>query len=225
MKPSKKPYALYRTDDDALFLLFDTGEMEHVCALLACGERIQNAMLQLIAAPLRELIRRIYESGRGDSASELDAVNRFLSCTEITASILTLSEGQELESGEAKKLSDNLQRAWEGFIAHAAAPRMYHDLPRALVKQAKTSEKQSKRAKGAISETTPVIYKLAAMKDELGDYLRISELWDMFSGELDLLDLHPEEVKPSSPKERKYVFDGGQFKFVSFKSAIAKARK
>ncbi len=217
MKLSKKPL------DAAWLALFDTGEMQHVHYLITSGER--PSLLQLVAKPLRESIRRIFESGRGENASEYESTKHFLYWAETTAKYLDSSKGRSLEKDEALDLADNLQRAWEVFRANASSYRMYHDLPMELVKQVKISKRQSEKAKGERSELTPAINKLAVMKDVLGDYLLPRDLWNMFAGELSKMKLELKEVNPKDWKERKYVFVGGQYKFTSFKVAIAKARK
>ncbi len=133
MKLSKKPL------DAAWLALFDTGEMQHVHYLITSGER--PSLLQLVAEPLRESIRRIFESGRGTSASEYDAVNSFLSCAETTAKILAMREGMPFCKVSAMELADTLQDRWKDFIVHAGAYRMYHDLPMELVKAKVKSDK------------------------------------------------------------------------------------
>lgn len=138
----------YQAGDDDLFRLFDTGEMEHVHDLIASGERIQDGLLRLVVKPLRQLISRIFESGRGTSAPEYPAATSFLSCAETTASCLALSEGRDLEKEEARELADDLRTAWTEFIAHAGAYRMYHALPIELVK----AEKKSMDGKMAVEK-------------------------------------------------------------------------
>jgi hypothetical protein len=138
MKASK-PKPLYKPDDDPLFRLFDSGEMEHVYGLLvgladpvprAEREAMAAALRKLLGKPIAVLLNRIGESGRGAQAAEWDALERFALAVEVTAKRLGLSE--PLDSAEAGELALDLRAAWLEFIAYAGAHRMYADMPREL---------------------------------------------------------------------------------------------
>lgn len=70
-----------------------------------------------------------------------------------------------------------------------------------------------------------LITLVAFQKDALGDYLGAPELWDELEGELDKLNLNPRKEKPNDPAEKKYIFDGGEIKYTSFKATLSKLQK
>lgn len=133
----KKP-TTYQAGDDKLLLLYDPGELDHVCGksglLIELADPAPNsereamaeALRNLLGMPIERLQARIVESGRGTNATEWDALERFALAVESTAVQLP----GPLDKDGALALSTNLRAAWLEFIAYGSAYRMYYDLPR-----------------------------------------------------------------------------------------------
>jgi hypothetical protein len=153
---TKRHDGMYKDSDEMLFRLFDTGEMEHVCDLVRHlndpvlnGERtgLSKSLRNNLLAPLNYFIGRLHESGRGINASEYPAADEFRSAVENVAGLLALSEGRSMDVHGASELADDLESSWTRFIAHAAAFRMYDDLPRDLTKQRRRRERNVENSK------------------------------------------------------------------------------
>jgi hypothetical protein len=138
----KKFLPTYKPGDDALlFELFDIGEMEHVSDLVKAshdpapkGYRngLAESLRRFLLPPVENMIHRLHETGRGPGASEFEATDDFRACIENVARLLTINGDGPYSKEEAGQLAGELRSAWTGFIAHAAAYRMYCDLPREL---------------------------------------------------------------------------------------------
>lgn len=153
----KKPPTIYRAGDDDLFLLFDTGDVDHVYNLLLGlaeptpkSERDGMAVTlrRLLSVPLGTLKARILRA-RGAQASELDSVVRFARAVEAIA--LDLESRSSLDSIAAADIATTLRAAWIEFIAYAGAFRMYHDLPLRL-------EINSNKTKGMLDARGALAY-------------------------------------------------------------------
>ena len=141
--------SMYKNQDDDLFQLFDTGEMEHVCDLVFnCHDPAPNgyratlseSMEKFLLAPTEKFINRLYESGRGSNAVEFDASVGFRDCIENVMKLLSLSsEDGEMPAEVAQEMARDLRLAWLEFIAMSAAHRMYSDLPKQLEEAKKRS--------------------------------------------------------------------------------------
>lgn len=115
-------YQMIRSEDDPLLNLFDTGERDHVCNLIANADRTLDLMPLLRC--IDEYVKRLFDTGRGQGASEYGAAIRLRDCVESVSLILATHD-----SGETRDISGLLNDAWTRFIADAGAYRMYHDLP------------------------------------------------------------------------------------------------
>jgi hypothetical protein len=140
---------MYKDQDNDLFQLFDTGEMDHIYDLVFnCHDpapkeyrsNLSESLGKFLLAPTEKFISRIYESGRGSNAAEFDASIGFRDCIENVMKLLSLSnEDGEMPAGVAHELAHDLRLAWLEFIARSAAHRMYSDLPRQLEEAKKRS--------------------------------------------------------------------------------------
>jgi hypothetical protein len=120
-------------------VLFDIGEMQHVCSLIEeCFEPSERTALakslnKLLLAPVEKILSKL-----DANAAEFDAVNNFIASIEYIAQALTSADTETAE------LSDILRDRWTAFIAHASAHRMYHDLPKTSKRQSKIASKPRK---------------------------------------------------------------------------------
>lgn len=162
----KKVAPTYRPGDNELFQLFDIGEADHVRDLLADlfdpaseaqREAMSKTLLDLLGRPIEKLRERIFESGRGANASELDSLDRFALAVRLAA--LRLSNCRQLDEELAREYADDLHARWIGFIAYAGAFRMYHDMPRDL-------EDAAARAAAAIKQQDANKRRTAPMRDK-----------------------------------------------------------
>ena len=133
----KKGAPTYKPGDDDLTLLFDTGDVDHFHYLIvnladpaseAQRESMSQSLRDLVGKPIEKLRERIFESGRGTSAVELEPLDRFALGVRLAA--LRLSRCTALSEELAQEYADDLKRVWINFIAYGAAHRMYWDLPR-----------------------------------------------------------------------------------------------
>jgi hypothetical protein len=118
-------------------VLFDPGERESALTqLVQAGdpvparwrEGLATAFERQLLPHIESFIRKLYESGRGQSASEFESANDFRECVCNVVRTLRLSDGSSLDQAAAKELTDDLDQAWNRFAAIAAAHRMYSDL-------------------------------------------------------------------------------------------------
>lgn len=132
----KKP-RIFKCGDDDLFILFDTGEAEHVAGLIRDladpatqkdRDAMAEALRRLLIAPLESLRLRYLEAGH--SIDRDDPLDRLSECAEITAQII--SNRQAMDKTETAELADDLFQRWMMFIAWGAAHRMYADMPNEL---------------------------------------------------------------------------------------------
>lgn len=170
----KKVAPTYRLGDNELFQLFDIGEADHVRDLLADladpaseaqREAMSKTLLDLLGRPIEKLRERIFESGRGANASELDSLDRFALAVRLAA--LRLSNCRILDEELAREYADDLHAKWIGFIAYAGAFRMYHDMPREMAankrRTAAMRDKRDALAYGARVDHSLVISRYAEL--------------------------------------------------------------
>lgn len=126
-----KTPSMYAVGDHALFGLFDTGEVDHVCELVRDlhDQALASSLRKLLLVPIDQFIDRLHSTGRGVCAEEYPAATMFRKKVDEVA---TLCEGGLLDVDAATKLANDLESSWLRFIARAGAHRMYDDLPRDL---------------------------------------------------------------------------------------------
>lgn len=149
----------YHADDDEFFTLFYTGERDHICDLIkesfdpvSNGYRasLAESLNRLLLQPVKRLILRLHETGRGTNAVEFEPADKFRESIEYVSQALAMSDDgtncPPYTKADTEELSDILCDSWTKFIADAGAHRMYHDLPRELAKEKATSKTNSENS-------------------------------------------------------------------------------
>jgi hypothetical protein len=174
--------ALLAADSDAR-ALFDPGEIDHICGLVAeSPERVEAGLREFVIEPLERI---------------LDLLGR---PTELRRAALALREMLEtivrlvgLHPASASEFSGDLRLRWNEFIAAAAASRLYHDAPEARAQKRRAAAYQRPRARSALAEAmlavmAPEHRKGVSFKDFMAS-------WEQ-AGVLSGLRLTPDPTSP-----------------------------
>jgi hypothetical protein len=130
MSRKPRPGAFAVKDAPMLELLFDIAEREHVVDTLKRAhqwpskeyrEGFAISLGQLLLPKITEFIGKLYESGRGQNATEFDVANSFRYITEEIIKRLKSGSDGAVTSSDADEWAYWLEQAWIRFMSDAAA--------------------------------------------------------------------------------------------------------
>lgn len=142
---------MFTLQDNDIFLLFDTGEVDHVCNLIADTQNVTpknhkaclaHSLNELAIIPIGDYVSKLYEI---DATGSIESALKLKEKLEVIARLLELTNDCEVFH-DASFLAKSLKGVWLEFIAYNSAYRIYHDMPKSLKKAKERSVKQSKNA-------------------------------------------------------------------------------